>query len=243
MFYKKEVLTKTALHKIDCNDPINIVTLKELYLGAKVQISLEELNESDKLIFRKRCLEFFVEAAKQISQRFDFNDPVLINLNLISVNNILLLQKKNRSIIPLVRHFPNLVAENQLQVLDNEWRLLRNTDLESDQNVNIEEFWSNIENMQYGDGTPMFPVLSRFVFNLLVLPHSSANVERVFSDINLMKTDDRNKVSTTSIVGHLHTKNFLKTRKSSCHTVNFPKEILNLHNSDMYKTITTQIDS
>ncbi|XP_072397957.1 zinc finger protein 862-like [Diabrotica undecimpunctata] len=238
-FIKRDILIKTALHQIDFNNPNNVLPLEELYLGAKVQLSLERLNESDRLIFRKRCLEFFVEAAKQITQRFDFDDPVLININLISVKNVL--EKKSHSIVPLVRHFPNLVSENELQLVDNEWRLLRNTDIDSDENVDIEHFWTNIENMRYGDGTSMFPVLSRFVFDLLVLPHSSANVERVFSDINLMKTDERNKLSSASIVGHLHTKNFLKTRKSCCYNVVFPKEVLNLHNNDMYKKTVTEI--
>ena len=41
---------------------------------------------------------------------------------------------------------------------------------------------------------------------LLVLPHSSAAVERVFSQVKLIKTDIRNRLSTESLNGILLTK-------------------------------------
>lgn len=56
----------------------------------------------------------------------------------------------------------------------------------------------------------MFPLLAEFTQKLLMLPHSSANVERLFSSINLMKTNIRNKLSTDTLSGLLHTKGGLK---------------------------------
>lgn len=232
-FIKRDVLIKSPLHEINYKDPNNFLPLEELYLGAKILVSIESLSDTEKSAFRRRCLEFYIEAAKQINQRFDFNDPILINMNLISAKNVL--EKKADSIMSLAKHFPNLVSEDELQLVDNEWRLLRNTDLDFSYDVDVEKFWSYIENMRYSDGTSMFPVLSRFVFHLLVLPHSSANVERIFSEVNLMKTNQRTKLSTTSIVGHLHTKNFLKSRNANCTNVSFTKDVIKLHNNDMYK--------
>lgn len=49
-----------------------------------------------------------------------------------------------------------------------------------------------------------------------------------------MKTHQRNKLSTASIVGHLHTKTYLKSRNQNCYNVSFPRDILDLHNNDMY---------
>lgn len=140
------------------------------------------------------------------------------------------MDKKGDSIIPLAKHFPNLIAENELQLIDNEWRLLRNIEIDMNNTLDIEKF--GIKKICYGDETPMFPVLTKFVFDMLILPHSSANVERVFSNINIMKTDERNKLSSASIVGHLHTKTFLKTRKAHCYNVSFSKDVIKLHNND-----------
>lgn len=88
-FVRRDVLEKTPLHEIDYENINNCVPLEEMYLGAKVAISIDSLNNTDKAIFRQRCKDFYIEAAKQICQRFDFQDPVLININLLSIENIL----------------------------------------------------------------------------------------------------------------------------------------------------------
>jgi len=54
----------------------------------------------------------------------------------------------------------------------------------------------------------MFGTLESFMLSLLVFP--IRNVEIIFSQINLMKTQQRNKLCTKSITGLLHTKIYLK---------------------------------
>ena len=58
------------------------------------------------------------------------------------------------------------------------------------------EFWGNV--MQYEDtsGEKAFEKLARFALKILCLPISNADVERVFSQGNLIKTD------LHSIMGH-----------------------------------------
>ncbi|CAH1106950.1 unnamed protein product [Psylliodes chrysocephalus] len=123
--------------------------------------------------FCTRCLDFFIESCVQINKRFDFGDNILKKLEIIDPHQVL--SGNNLTIIHLARHFPNLIKESERQVLDNEWRLLRNTKLTNTDT--IEQFWVFIKNMCYGDSTPMFLNVSNFVINLLCLPHSSANVE------------------------------------------------------------------
>lgn len=45
----------------------------------------------------------------------------------------------------------------------------------------------------------MIKDLLNFVFNLLLLPHSSAGAERKFSSLSLIKTKLRNKLVTNTI--------------------------------------------
>jgi hypothetical protein len=78
----------------------------------------------------------------------------------------------------------------------------------------------------------MFSNLSKFVLNVLTLPHSSANVERVFSQINLLKTDQRNRLGTETLVGILHTKAL--TKQSSCFEFKIEHSLLNKFNVSMY---------
>lgn len=100
--------------------------------------------------------------------------------------------------------FSGLCPTN-LTELDREWRTLRNTNLpfQKDQLIKADEFWRHISQIRKGDSSQMFPLLAQFVQNLLTLPHSSANVERLFSAINLMKTNIRNRLSTDTLTGIL----------------------------------------
>ena len=122
--------------------------------------------------------------------------------------------------------FPNLISENDLQTLDNEWRLLRNIELvvSDEEKHNVELFWNKIEQMRNGDDTPAFPTLCNFMFNLLTLPHSSATCERIFSKLKLIKTDTRNKLENQTICGILQTKDLIG--ESECYSFFIEPDLL-----------------
>jgi hypothetical protein len=48
------------------------------------------------------------------------------------------------------------------------------------------------------------------VRGLLCLPHSSANIERIFSSVNVIKTKQRNALNSESIEGILNSKTAIK---------------------------------
>lgn len=114
-----------------------------------------------------------------------------------------------QSVAPLAASFPNIIEETKIQELDTEWRLLRNTDIATGSDGTVQDFWMNVRKRKYADNSPVFPLLSKFVWSLLSLPHSSAAVERVFSSVNLMKTKTRNRLGTKTICGLLHTRRLL----------------------------------
>ncbi|KYQ47881.1 hypothetical protein ALC60_13090 [Trachymyrmex zeteki] len=70
-------------------------------------------------------------------------------------------------------------------------------------------------NIKMGNNEMKFPKLSTFFITLHSLSHSSATVERIFSQINLCKTKIRNKLSTEILTGIMHSKNLLKP--ASCY--------------------------
>lgn len=95
--------------------------------------------------------------------------------------------------------------------LDREWHILRNTGLPfTGEDAKEVEIWAYIANIKKGDGSLLFPFLSEFAQNILTLPHSSANVERIFSEITLIKTNKRNCLGTETLKGLLFTKDHLK---------------------------------
>lgn len=154
--------------------------------------------------FRVKCLNFYVELSEQIGKRFRglsdvfplFNacDPVVARVSAV------------KSLVPLFRKFPQLIHESQYDVCNNEWRSLVFHEESLTTSNNPAEFWCSVQSLKSNDGTLLFPNLSKFMLCLLVLPHSSAAVERIFSQIKLIKTDTRSRLNTESVNGLLLSK-------------------------------------
>ncbi len=87
-----------------------------------------------------------------------------------------------------------------------------------------QNFWCTVSLTRQCDNALMFPNLAAFMQTLLSLPHSSAGVERIFSAVNRMKTKARNKLSTETISGLLHTKQLLKG--AFCYDFNVTNSLL-----------------
>lgn len=84
-----------------------------------------------------------------------------------------------------------------------------NTDLQSFSN-NISEFWNKIQKMKNSLNEPMFSNLMVIVKVILILPHSSASVEREFSQLTLNKTKIRSRLNIDTISAILLIKDSLR---------------------------------
>ena len=239
-FIKKSTLDNFPLHKINVKNPENYKPIENMYIGAKLAqyILNNHLSSEDMHILRVRCLDFYIEAAVQICKRYDFDNVILKSMCLIDPKYISNCQ--DESLVPLAVHFPNLVPDKNLQKLDNEWRRLKNSN-----NFNYDEkviaFWLKVQKEKYADETEVYPLLPTFVFSLLSLPHSSADAERKFFQVNLLKTKQRNSLSTATTVGLLHSKEYLKN--GECFNLKITDKLLSYHNVKMYNKIQEFSDS
>lgn len=75
------------------------------------------------------------------------------------------------------------------------------------------------------NGEPKYPNLMKVVGCVMSLPHSNAAVERVFSQLNLIKTDLRNSLKPCSLVSLLHIKNGLKRVGISAHELTMDSDL------------------
>lgn len=71
---------------------------------------------------------------------------------------------------------------------------------------------------------------------LLTLPISNAEVERLFSQLNLIKTKIRNKLSVTTTNSILRIQYSLKQSNKCCHNYDIPNDIINkIKTNETYK--------
>lgn len=237
-YLRDEYLQKTPLEHISPQDPHNFRDIDSMYFGAKVEMSLcqgHTMHPQAVKNFKLKCLDFYIEAALQISRRFPFRNKVFKNLEALDPSVV-----KARSVAtisPLMSSFPSLVNDDTLQKIDNEWRMLRNsltTLLSDDTEETPVKFWMKVKGITSGDGTPVFPFLAEFMIRLLCLPHSSAAAERVFSAVNRMKTKTRNRLSTSTMAGLLHTRRLMTDRK--CYDVKISDSLIKRMTSNIYES-------
>ena len=205
-------------------------------MGPAVAISLGKIENLDKdhlHQFRLKCLDFYVEAVHEIYLRFPFNSEyqkLLAQMNIVDPANF----KANRppSAAPLAALFDPILID--IEILDREWRLLRNDSyVQKQQSDDYFDFWNGVSKILNGDGSLKYGIVFNLIKLIAILPHSSAAVERTFSEINLNKTKLRNGLETDSINGILHTKRLFKDAPSYEYCI--PKEMVQKFNNNMYE--------
>lgn len=212
-YMNQKYLDSLSETEIQYRDPRNYMPVEDIYLGGSVIESLlkKKYTDQEKSQFRNTCLAFYVEGAHQIYKRFPFKE-----LHYLKEMKVILpseaLNREVRSIVPLAVNLPCLSKGVNMTSLDREWHLLKSMDINPSES--LENFWKNISVMKKGDESELFPLLSEFVKKLLILPHSSAAVERIFSSVGRIKTKDRNSLQTDTVSGLLYAKQAL--RNSTC---------------------------
>lgn len=175
---------------------------------AKAELnSLTNCKPEDKRAFRKQCRDFLVELASQIDKRFPFKDrqvKMLRDLQFIEPCNL----KHVKDITEVAHVFGFDVTD-----VHTEYKLLQKT-FQRDPETDIKKFWLKVQEYCDEQGQPQFPLCLAIVKRILLLPHSSANCERIFSAVVLNKTKTRNKLNTESLNGILNGKSLLKGKKS-----------------------------
>lgn len=205
-YIKREVIMRAPHAFAICyNDPSDFMDECNWYFGSKVEMGMADKDVmkglgSELSEFRVRCLNFYIELAGQIHKRLAGLNEVLPLLK--ACDPVVVREKSVKSVIPLLSKFPQLVQESEYDQYNDEWRHL-SFQGELCNSDNPTEFWCSVRKMKCSDGTPIFPKISQFMLDLMVLPHSSAAVERIFSQVKLVKTDVRNRLNTQSVNGIL----------------------------------------
>ena len=237
-FVKREIIKKNELQKINIKDPSIYLNIEGIYHGTKAEtVYLENTSEITDIMlkeFRIRALNFYVELTKQMFVRFFSNDSfkTLELVEAMDPDNVA--EGKPLSIVPLALKFKHIIPEDDHESLNAEWRELTLDDVGQVDEKEPEKFWYNISLKRNGDKC-RYPLLSKLMFALLALPHSSACAERIFSLLNNIKTKNRSCLKTDTVNGLLYSKSLLKT--SNCTKWKPSEELLTLmRKENLYAT-------
>jgi len=207
---------KTLLADINPCKEDEFIPISQIYLGVKVLQAMNDQNnvfqQNEKEDFFRRCREFLKISAQQISNRFDMQNPVLEKLKALHPKNALSLSYRDTTptLLNLMKVILRVLSCNDsndmMQKIDDQWRRLPFStaflpkDLEK---THVDKFWNEILDNKNAAGKSEFHELATFALDVLCLPHSNADCERIFSRVNLMKTKYRNKLKIETVNGSL----------------------------------------
>lgn len=124
-FIKDEILKSFKLSKINPENKSVHLSVENISLGGRCEMLLlkEPLKEREKR-FRHDCLKFMTELCAQIRKRFPITEEesILALLNVLDPEEALSPERHMKSISKLAVHFPNLIEEEQLDELQEQWR-------------------------------------------------------------------------------------------------------------------------
>ena len=222
-FYIKDaVLHSEKLSEINPNDERTYKPIKDIYLGGNALAHLirEPFDKVTEERFKTDCLKFLVELCNQIRKRFPLNEDSLIaKFNVLDPKIAENPNISPPSIIPLATHFPALVPEEQLNDLDDQWRNYRllADKLAVPQEI-IPKYWFKLRDLKDGLQNSKYDLLSDFMTNLVIMPHSSACVERIFSQMNAIKTKQTNSLKADTVKSKILAKQLIKRNNNNCTT-------------------------
>jgi hypothetical protein len=195
----------------DPSDPANHLPLAQLYLGveAAMMLATDEYKALDKGALAecfRRCKQFYTELCCQLKKRLPLDNAVVKELKFLDPQTVV--SGSIRSIADVASRFPNVVPPENLQSVDQEWREFMydeeiSTLADRCSTVPTEEFWGKVP-------TDKYPNLAAFTKAMLTIPVSNADCERAFSQVNLIKTNQRNRFSTEGVASLLFVKDGVK---------------------------------
>jgi hypothetical protein len=122
-------------------------------------------------------------------------DTLFAEIEYFAPSIVLEVDKRNYSLQRICDNYGHLINSNALCF---EWRnvsFLFDEEKKALLKLNPVEFWLVLKNLKDFTGNCLFSNLSKIALFILCLPHSNAEVERMFSVVNDIKTKKPNKLS------------------------------------------------
>lgn len=201
---------------------------KNLHLGYQCENKLGQLRSNkiisldDEKIFRERCKNFLHKLYLELKLRVPDNITILEKISFFSVDNMLRHQKL--PITPLCQEF--IKDESQITSIETQYEKIhfvkwQNTD-------NTIKFWHEVSSYRNANGENPFKNLCDLALTFLILPFSNAEVERIFSQLNIVKNKTRNKLSLEIVNSILTIRYGLRRHNKCCYNYDLDEGTLNI---------------
>lgn len=243
-FLKPYVISHLSeINDVDYESPMNQVELDQVQLGTECttflgrSINFGDFNEARMMAFKKNCLEFFVAACEEITNKLPTADPVLSRLYLFDQTFALNDSERSASFVDLLYLAKEFNVCEDEEKLKTEWNILYQS-LDAERKANLmkmdfDSMWIEVGNLrEKTSGELLFPQLKKLVNIVRILPHSTVEAEGNFAVMANAKSKKRNLMDGCTLNAICMIKSSLKARGETSTTMNIDSRHFELMNSD-----------
>lgn len=212
----------TNIFEINFSKKKNQKSNEDLVIGAETRQLLNEIDATERKIFYANVRKYFKRACSYVIKKFPLEEELFQHAVVADI--------KKRAAVELssVRFFFDLfdypIAERDS--VETEF-VKYQIDTLNDEIINserIDEAWYKVGDILDYNGAKKYKFLPKFMNDILIIPHSNASCERVFSIINNNVTDNRNNLGIETLEALIIEK--CKPNSSVCYETNFSSEEL-----------------
>ena len=206
--------TLDSIYEFNFCDAAVVVHDSELGIGTATRLLLEEEADSiegthQELAFFAAVREFYKEVVHKVVSKFPFRHSTIRDLSLLDPKNRQ--SVTSSSAIRLSKRFASVTSHEELDGLDAELRDYKSMpenqlpSVDASSATALDNFWQEKGDLtQPGDiQQKRFPHLSHLCKILLVLPHTTADPERLFSMVQKIETDHRGSLLPSTLASLL----------------------------------------
>ena len=197
------------------------------------------MDSDQRQMFFDSVREYFSKAASYIIENFPLQDELLGHAEVVDVS------KRKESDFSSIRFFVNRfpcllptgakIMDLQMQFLRYQVDKLPSGVVEADR---IDVAWHLISQIKdLTTGLPMYGLLCRVMLAILVIPHSNADSERIFSCVRKNQTEFRPNMGVHLLESLIVTKVDRSAKKTPCYEQTYSKEILTRAKSATFKSL------
>lgn len=192
------------------------------YLGYEFErmCSTSKLLEEQERNLRERCIACVTSLCSELRNRLPENVKILKKMSLFAVDQCLRVVKEE---VTEIAEVFGCIPE-QIERIDNQWRNL--TVVKWHETSSTVKFWIEVYSYKDASGINPYFDLCELAISVLSLPHSNAEVERLFSQMNIVKSKLRNRLNISSVNAVLAVRSGLRRLEKTCNTYDLPIEII-----------------
>ena len=230
----KDILSVDMKEKKNYRDNDTIVIGSETKALLK---TLKSLSDEDVKFFYRKVKDFYVTAASYIIQKFNLSSPLL---ECAEVADIEIRENVPYSHVKFfLSKFPHFFDESELDVVESQFLRYQiekfNEDIINCNRVDVQ--WYKISQMKDTSGKLKYNLLWKVIQIVLVIPHSNAEDERIFSVVRKNLNEYRPNLSSDTLSDLMVEKMSMLSKNEKCYESNFSKELTTKLKSATYNSL------